>query len=707
MPAGFLHLFVEGAVDWGAKEAIKYGGNIAGLFLSGVPLPLGDIGVAIWDHIQKEIKTEAHWKAVRDDLARVALREFRDLKQETTRLIRLQQASQTLSEQDKEVMASYLAQLPDTIHRQMRRPGDGTGHTIPPSLKLTKDDVISFLPLRPPRFAKGDQPLDGWELVEQLGAGGFGEVWKARSTRDQWADPLVFKFCLDEVTKKFLRNEAGVIRQLQNSLGKDRPEGIVRLMNDVLNANPPFLIYEYVDGCDLKGLLKEWLATERGPELWQVMRVIRRIAGIVAIAHKHGIVHRDLKPANILVRRDDEKEIFKITDFGIGGAAIKQAIVQAESKNIGPPNTEQAAILGAHTEIYASPQQMAGNNPDCRDDVYSLGVIWYQLLAQDFTCKVKNEWRNQVEGIGLPSDLITLLERSIYEDRPEKRPENASVLCSELDKSLNADGSRTYSLGAGVGLAVSVIQGLCDNLKKVEPGSFMMGAPESERGSGVKSDEEQHEVEITRSIRIGIRPVTQAEYKLIMGDNPSYFTPDGRAKKKLAMLNHLELPVERVSWKDANLFCRRLSDHLLAKRMGLRFRLPTEAEWEYACRTGEPGPYAFGSELTPEQANFGQAGSFLGRTSPAGSYDANRWELFDMHGNVWEWCNDYYQFDYYSRGPRSDPTGPDSVVGGMRVVRGGAWDSPANDCRSAKRHKFKEQAVESTIGFRVVAEKIR
>jgi formylglycine-generating enzyme required for sulfatase activity len=215
--------------------------------------------------------------------------------------------------------------------------------------------------------------------------------------------------------------------------------------------------------------------------------------------------------------------------------------------------------------------------------------------------------------------------------------------------------------------------------------SFLMGSPEHEPGR--LDNEVQHEVRFTRDWWLGVYPVTQAQYRAVTGRNPSQF-------------KRIDLPVERVSWDDAAEFCRKLS-----AKTGRSVRLPTESEWEFSCRAGTTAATHFGDSLSSSQANFdgtfpyngGDIGPHLKRTSAVGSYPPNAFGLYDMHGNVWEWCADWY--GEYPTGPAADPGGPEA--GELRVLRGGSWDYSGRYCRCAVRNWFAPEYSYSVIGFRV------
>jgi formylglycine-generating enzyme required for sulfatase activity len=240
----------------------------------------------------------------------------------------------------------------------------------------------------------------------------------------------------------------------------------------------------------------------------------------------------------------------------------------------------------------------------------------------------------------------------------------------------------------------------------IPAGTFKMGSPKTEAER--VDDEAQHEVKITKPFFIGMHEVTQGQYEKIMGNNPSHFSPKGQGKER-AKGDTSKLPVEQVSWKQAKEFCKKLSDTDAEKKAGRSYRLPTEAEWEYACRGKTKTATHFGNELNT-QANFcglapypirGKRGFDEGNTREVGSYDPNEFGLFDMHGNVHEWCEDWYA-PYKTDGVQTDPTGP--MMGEKRVFRGGCWLSLGRGCRSATRHSLPPDSVHYGIGIRVVAE---
>ncbi len=239
----------------------------------------------------------------------------------------------------------------------------------------------------------------------------------------------------------------------------------------------------------------------------------------------------------------------------------------------------------------------------------------------------------------------------------------------------------------------------------IPAGKFMMGSPKDEDGR-YDNWEEQHEVEITKPFYLGVYTVTQAEYQKIMGKNPSYFSAQGDGKDKVVGLDTSRFPVDQVSWDEAVEFCRKLSEMPEEKKAGRTYRLPTEAEWEYACRAGTTTPFHYGKSLSSKQANFlgdfpygdAEKGPDLGRPTTVGSYQPNAYGLYDMDGNVWQWCADW--------STEKPPGGKDPIVtkeASGRVVRGGCWLSDGGDCRSAYRFAVVPGNRDWRLGFRVAA----
>ncbi|MEO1994708.1 MAG: SUMF1/EgtB/PvdO family nonheme iron enzyme [Planctomycetaceae bacterium] len=255
----------------------------------------------------------------------------------------------------------------------------------------------------------------------------------------------------------------------------------------------------------------------------------------------------------------------------------------------------------------------------------------------------------------------------------------------------------------------SITNSLDMRLVRIPAGSFFMGSAASDPGA--RGDEmPRHEVQISKPFYLGVHEVTQTQYLEIMGTNPSSFQRSGLLKDAPADIDADRLPVDNVTWYSAVDFCRRLSRRPEESRAGRVYRLPTEAEWEYACRAGTETPFHYGAALSSSQANFngkhpfGSApiDGFLNRTAPVGSFKPNKFGLYDMHGNLHEWCLDRFRRDYYSVSPEQDPQGP--KYGTSRVIRGGDWYSDGRDCRSAFRYADIPDGRFYALGMRVVCE---
>jgi formylglycine-generating enzyme required for sulfatase activity len=220
----------------------------------------------------------------------------------------------------------------------------------------------------------------------------------------------------------------------------------------------------------------------------------------------------------------------------------------------------------------------------------------------------------------------------------------------------------------------------------IPPGDFVMGSPmeEKERRDG----ETQHKVTLTKGFYMSVYTVTQEEWQAVMGNNPSCH----KSEKNL--------PVENVSWDDCQDFIKRLRE-----KDKKPYRLPTEAEWEYACRAGTTAPFYVGETISTDQANYngtyiygnGKKGEYRGKTTPVGRLPANAWGLYDVHGNVSQWCQDW--FGDYPQKDVVDPQGPDA--GQHRVLRGGFWNGEPGYSRSASRVKSVPGNRGLDIGFRL------
>ncbi|MEK6239527.1 MAG: formylglycine-generating enzyme family protein, partial [Planctomycetales bacterium] len=231
-----------------------------------------------------------------------------------------------------------------------------------------------------------------------------------------------------------------------------------------------------------------------------------------------------------------------------------------------------------------------------------------------------------------------------------------------------------------------------------------MGTLNEER-DGHEFEQPQYSVKITKPFWLGVSLVTQEEYEMVMGSNPSWFSPQGNGKDHVVGMDTNLFPVEHVSWGDAVKFSQAISEKEPSD--GCDYRLPTEAEWEYACRAGTTTAFHYGNSLSSNQANFdggnpfgtAEQGPFIGQTTKVCSYQPNAFGLYDMHGNLSEWCQDWSVSDYPS-GRVQDAT--ESTNGSIRVIRGGGFDDEGRLTRSADRQASRPNDRTAYIGFRCV-----
>jgi eukaryotic-like serine/threonine-protein kinase len=584
--------------------------------------------------------------------------------------------------------------------------------------------------------------LGPYRVLKVLGVGGMGVVFKAE-------DPglvrvVALKAMLPSVAAKASARER-FLREARAaaSLKHDHVVGIFQVGED---RGIPYLAMEFLDGESLEDCLNR----EGRLAVGEVLRIGREIADGLTAAHEYGLIHRDIKPANVWMEKRPARKHgnsgvpakssarVRILDFGL-------------ARGIDDPSiTQSGALVG--TPAYMSMEQACNQRVDGRCDLYSLGVVLYRMvsgkmpfegfgiggvLAAMMTQTPLEPSKHNPSMPASLNDLIVRLLSKNADDRPASAWEVYSALneieaapedfaptppVEKVESAVGVDASAKTPLppkldpplikaevkvipvpkpepkpqptpvAPAAKAVVEITNSIGMKLACIRPDKFLRGTP----------DDFRREIEITREFHLGRCAVTQEEYAKVMGKNPSWFSSTGPGKDAVAGLDTRRFPVEMVNWNDAKEFCRRLSLKEGKFKEGMEYGLPTEAEWEFACRAGTKTAFHVGETLSQWDANFGDEKR---RSVEVGSYAANAWGLYDMHGNVWQWCEDWHGEDYYRESPVRDPKGPS--YGSSRVIRGGSWSYPAERCSSAYRGRLAPLSLSRNLGFRVILRSVR
>ncbi|MEW5911076.1 MAG: bifunctional serine/threonine-protein kinase/formylglycine-generating enzyme family protein [Thermodesulfobacteriota bacterium] len=553
--------------------------------------------------------------------------------------------------------------------------GPLSGKTGPLSGKTVVHDG-GFAPLSD--LGDGEVIAGRFEVVRELGRGGMGQVLLVR-------DRLLKG---QEVALKLISPELVALPEAQDRFAQEvlaarllSHPNIVKVHDSHEFEGRRFFTMEYVSGRSLRELLEERRGADQVFKFEEALSLLLPVLDALGHAHGQGVIHRDLKPDNVVVTGEYPGWRVKVLDFGL-------------AKMLSPSKLTSSA-LSMGTAYYMSPEQLsASRDVGPASDIYSVGVVLYELL----TGKVpQGRFRLPGEVMpGLPPEIDEVIDKALQAEAGD-RYQTAGELVEALGRVLEP-GHRVAEEGGLAGGEAAPSEGALGNgpasgqehftnsvgmeFALIPAGSFMMGSPESDE-DGYEGERPQHRVEITKPFYLGVTEVTQGQWKAVMGSNPSFFKGDEG------------FPVEGVSWEEAVEFTRRLN-----KEEGLKagtYRLPTEGEWEYACRAGSSTRYSFGDS----ESALGEYGWYDdnsgGRTHPVGEKEPNAWGLYDMHGNVWEWVSDWY--GSYSASPTRDPQGPSSGSG--RVIRGGSWRHNPRSLRSANRFRSDPTSRDFDVGFRV------
>jgi formylglycine-generating enzyme required for sulfatase activity/predicted Ser/Thr protein kinase len=541
----------------------------------------------------------------------------------------------------------------------------------------------------------GDR-VEDFVIERELGRGGMGCVYLARGKFRQVALKVLLPDLLDE------EGEARFEREISNLIRLEGLAGIPIVYQH--GTRPmPFVAMQFLEGRELGKYYDELRDLPDAERFERLGKTLADTCRIVDAAHKKNVVHRDIKPANVLVTNAGDRPF--VLDFGIAKCLQDTRL------------TRGAQAPG--TAPYQAPEQvdedLAIEGRDHLIDVWAMGVVMYRLLTREFPFNSKSVFNLQklildgepklprslnpaippaledliVDCLAKPLDkrpqtmgeIADRLRAIFPSTRPSSRvpsmfrpaeapvvwydvvaqaPDPAAVTSEEWRKKIEACGLPWKVADRATGIEHVL----------VPPHDYVRGSPPDAEGE--PDERPAHRVKLTRAFYLGVHPVTQEQFQKLTGKNPSKFAGEGSR------------PVERVSYADAVGF---------AVKAGLR--LPTEAEWEAACRAG-----ATGVRYAPaDQAGF-FAGNSGNSTQPVKRKAPSPLGFYDLLGNVWEWCSDWYDAGEYARavGGATDPRGPDR--GEHRVIRGGAWNFPEKTLRAATRGRWRPEKADAFIGFR-------
>ena len=512
---------------------------------------------------------------------------------------------------------------------------------------------------------------------------------------------------------------------------------------DALNQDRPYIVLDYFPGDTLESQVQQSGALPQN----DLLMIARQIAQGMLAAHHQGILHRDIKPDKVLVRKEGNGWKVKIVDFGL---SLRKQIIEA-SMGARPAGDTILGDSVVGTVKYAPPEQLGelpGVKPGPYSDVFAFGKTccyslfqttepsssqWEEISAElaDMLAgcieprlekrlpsfepvlrvletldpiqaqhRKKAEAREQADLVEGETRLSLFVREALDRGQGKLTPDD--IVAAKVIKILgHIPKNRALGIVSGVKAqwlkdhpltterkpGEIITNSLGMQFAWIPPGTFLMGSAPDEEGRS--SDEALHKVTLTRGFYLGVCTVTQEEWQAVMGNNPSHFQGEKN------------LPVEQVSWQDCQEFLQKLRD-----RDQKPYRLPTESEWEYACRAGTTTPFFFGESIAIDQANYhgnytygpgGKKGVYRQKTTPVGFFPKNDFGLFDMHGNVMEWCQDW--FGVYPQKEVVDPQG--AITGRWRVLRGGSWFNLPRDCRSAYRLRIDPTYHLNCYGFRV------
>jgi eukaryotic-like serine/threonine-protein kinase len=571
---------------------------------------------------------------------------------------------------------------------------------------------------------------------DQLGQGAFGYTYLAKDTLYRTEQKVVvkhlqpdYKRCkspqhqerLSEIAHKFFQREAQVLKKLGRVSNQ-----IPSLLDDFVENDEFYIVQEWIDGEPLSKVFTPGHCWNQAETIQLLIEILEPLV----FCHQEGAIHRDLKPANLMRRRGDGKLV--IIDFG----AVREI---GQLTMLSDGSQQPGSIIG--TPGYASPEQATGS-PVLASDVYAVGAIGMQALTGLRPHQIKlggdglPKWREKVaspvtaEFADVLNQMLAVLPNARYFDAAtallalrslllEAIPANQSEVNvqpqlkafafetaqvekvqrqiievvskprwlgiwprTERQNKTIQEWQVTRSMGKAEHFLEELGNGFQLEMVYIPTGSFPMGSP---RGEGSEGERPQHSVTVP-GFYLGRYVVTQEQYLTINGDNP-------------ASWSGANLPIDNVSWLNAQEFCQKLS-----AKTGKKYRLPSEAEWEYACRAHTTTPFHCGTEIITDLANFDgntsdPKGEYRKQTTPVNRFLSNGFGLHDMHGNVWEWCADDWHKTY--AGAPTDGSVWSSGSEDGQILRGGSWHFSSKYCRSAARLRKPRDYRDNFVGFRV------
>ena len=557
--------------------------------------------------------------------------------------------------------------------------------------------------------------LGNYTLLEKIGEGGMGTVYRARHR-------LMDRIVAVKVLADGLTSDREAVRRFERearTTARLEHPNIVPAHDFGEHEGTAYLVMPYVEGRDLGRIVREG-----GPlPVADAVAHLRQAAVGLAHAHAQGIIHRDVKPGNLLLGSDGNVHVL---DLGLARASL----------DADEHLTLTAQVIGT-VDFMAPEQAVTPSRADARVDIYSLGAtFWYLVTGRPLYSgetafqRMLAHRQSPVPSLRLAvpeagGEVDAMFQRMVAKD-PHARYQSMQDVIGAIE-GLSAPcpvawhGNsvvRTGVVTAAAGCLLALLASLAPTttverpapvespksfrnsigmeLVTIPAGSFEMGS-----ALRLQADEPLHPVTITRPFAIGRTEVTQKQWRDVMGTTPWAGKPSVKEADACAAVH--------VSWEDAVEFCRRLTTVESLEAKGRRYALPTEAQWEYACRAGTSTIWSFGddaSKLSEHAWWGGMQGDGPAANEPYPHEVAlkkpNPWGLHDMHGNVNEWCRDWYASGYYAVSPRTDPPGPPTGV--KRVVRGGHWRLPEAQTRSSNRAHVPAKGRFGDLGFRVVLE---